>query len=51
VPLVSKDDFKNLCAIEIRLGHIIERREIEGFPVKKVVPVSSLNFVPNGKKR
>lgn len=44
VSLVSKDDFKNLCAIEHLLGHIITRKEIEGFPVKKVVPVSVLNF-------
>ena len=44
VSFVSKDDFKNLCAIESLLGHIIQRKEIEGFPVKKVVPVSILNF-------
>ena len=43
--LVSKDDFKRLCAIERRLGHIIERQEIEGFAVKKAVPASNLNFV------
>lgn len=42
--LVSKDDFKNLCAIESLLGHLIERIEIAGFPVKKVVPVSILNY-------
>ena len=46
ISLVSKDDFKNLCAIESLLGHIIERKEIEGFPVKKVVPVSILNYRP-----
>jgi len=44
ISLVSKDDFKNLCAIESLLGHIIQRKEIEGFPVKKVVPVSILNY-------
>lgn len=44
ISLVSKDDFKNLCAIESLLGHVIERREIEGFEVKKVVPVSILNY-------
>jgi len=44
ISLVSKDDFKNLCSIESLLGHIIERKEIEGFPVKKVVPVSILNY-------
>ena len=46
VSLVSKDDFKNLCSIESLLGQIIERREIEGFDVKKVVPVSILNYLP-----
>lgn len=46
ISLVSKDDFKNLCAIESLLGHIIERKEIEGFPVKKVVPISILNYRP-----
>ena len=46
ISLVSKDDFKNLCAIESLLGHIIERKEIEGFPVKKTVPTSILNYRP-----
>jgi superfamily II DNA/RNA helicase len=45
VSLVSKDDFKRLCAIERRLGHIIERTEVEGFPVNKEVPISVLNYV------
>ncbi|WP_373020107.1 DEAD/DEAH box helicase [Thiomicrorhabdus sp.] len=44
ISFVSKDDFKNLCAIESLLGHIIERREIEGFPVRKAVPISILNY-------
>jgi superfamily II DNA/RNA helicase len=44
ISFVSKDDFKNLCAIESLLGHIIQRKEIEGFPVKKVVPISTLNY-------
>lgn len=42
VSLVSKDDFKRLCAIERRLGHIIKRKEIEGFVAVKEVPVSVL---------
>lgn len=46
ISFVSKDDFKNLCAIESRLGHIIVRKAIEGFDVKKVVPVSILNYKP-----
>ena len=50
VSFVSKDDFKNLCAIESRLGHIIARKEFEGFDVKKVVPVSILNYVPKNKR-
>ncbi len=41
---------KNLCAIESRLGHIIERKEIDGFTVRKTVPVSILNFVPKHKR-
>ena len=44
-------DFKNLCAIESRLGHIINRKEIEGFHVRKTVPVSILNYVPKKKKQ
>ena len=44
ISLVSKDDFKNLCAIERLLGHLIERKEIEGFAVKKTVPISVLNY-------
>ena len=50
ISFVSKDNFRNLCAIESRLGHIIERQEFEGFPVKKVVPVSILNYVPKNKR-
>ena len=50
ISFVSNDNFKNLCAIESRLGHIITRKEIEGFEVKKVVPISVLNFVPKHKR-
>lgn len=46
VSLVSKDDFKNLCAIEKRLDQLIERRDLEAFTPKKIVPISVLNFVP-----
>ena len=45
VSLVSKDNFRELCAIESRLGHIIERKAFAEFPVKKEVPVSKLNYV------
>ncbi|MGP8290748.1 DEAD/DEAH box helicase [Vreelandella zhanjiangensis] len=44
ISLVDISDFKNLCAIERRLNSIIERKEIEGFPVKKAVPASNLNY-------
>jgi len=49
VSFLSRDDFKNLCAIESRIDHIIERRLIEGFVPKKEVPVSVLNYVPKKK--
>ncbi len=45
VSLVSKDDFKRLCAIESRLNHLIERRELEEFAAVKEVPISILNYV------
>lgn len=44
ISLVSKDDFKNLCMIESLLNHLLERRELEAFPVRKAVPVSILNY-------
>ena len=44
ISLVDISDFKNLCAIERRLNAIIERKEVEGFPVKKAVPASNLNY-------
>jgi superfamily II DNA/RNA helicase len=45
ISFVAWGDFKNLCAIESRLNHLIKRKEIEGFPVRKVVPISILNYV------
>lgn len=51
ISFLSKDDFKNLCMIESRLGHLIDRREIEGFSPKKPVPISILNYVPKSKRR
>ncbi|WP_434355032.1 DEAD/DEAH box helicase [Parasalinivibrio latis] len=50
ISFLSKDDFKNLCMIESRLGHLIERREIDGFAPRKPVPVSILNYVPKNKR-
>ncbi|OEE75194.1 DEAD/DEAH box helicase [Enterovibrio norvegicus FF-162] len=46
ITFLSKDDFKNLCMIESRLGHLIERRVIEGFEPRNPVPISVLNFKP-----
>ena len=51
VSLVSKDDFKNLCMIEHRLGHLIKRKTIEGFVPSKEVPISKLNHIPKSKIR
>lgn len=50
VSFVSKDNFRNLCAIESKLDHVIERKEFEQFPVKKEVPVSILNYVTKNKR-
>lgn len=50
ISLISKDDFNTLCAIESRLGHIIERRDLEEFAPRKVVPISILNYVPKNQR-
>ncbi|TKF18932.1 DEAD/DEAH box helicase [Vibrio genomosp. F6] len=50
ISLVSRDNFKNLCMIESRLGHLITRKEIEGFVPSKELPISILNFVPKHKR-
>ncbi len=50
ISLVAKDNFRNLCAIESRLGHVITRKEFDGFAVKKSVPISILNYVPKHKR-
>ena len=50
VSLVSNDDFRRLCAIESRLGHVIQRNDIEAFAAQKEVPVSILNYVPKHKR-
>jgi superfamily II DNA/RNA helicase len=51
ISFVAKDNFRNLCAIESRLGHIIKRKEFDGFPVKKIVPDSILDYVPKNKRK
>lgn len=50
VSLVSKDNFRELCAIESSIGHIIKRVDVEEFPVKKTVPVSILNYVKKSQR-
>ena len=50
VSFVAKDNFRNLCAIESHLGHVISRKEFVGFAVRKAVPVSILNYVPKNKR-
>jgi len=50
VSFVSKDNFRNLCAIESKLGHVIKRKVFEPFPVKKDVPVSILNYVTKNQR-
>jgi superfamily II DNA/RNA helicase len=49
ISFVAAGDFKNLCAIESRLDHLIDRKEIEGFTVRKEVPISILNYVRKSK--
>ncbi len=50
VSLVSKDDFKRLCAIERRQHGIIKRRTFADFKVVKDLPKSDLNFLRKQKK-
>ena len=49
ISFVAAGDFKNLCAIESRLNHVIDRKEFEEFPVRKEVPTSILNYVRKSK--
>jgi ATP-dependent RNA helicase RhlE len=51
ISFVAKDNFRNLCAIESRLGHVITRKAFEGFEVKKTVPDSILNYVPKNQRK
>ncbi|PSW21856.1 DEAD/DEAH box helicase [Photobacterium sanctipauli] len=50
ISFVSKDNFKNLCTIESRLGHLLTRKVVEGFEPRKEVPISILNYVPKNKR-
>ncbi|USD67871.1 DEAD/DEAH box helicase [Vibrio sp. SCSIO 43136] len=51
ISFLSKDDFKNLCMIESRLNHLLERREMEGYEPRKPIPISILNYVPKHKRK
>ena len=51
ISFVAKDNFRNLCAIESRLGYVITRKVFEGFDVKKTVPDSILNYVPKNRQK
>jgi len=46
ISFVSRDDFRNLCAIENRLGEFIPRKEIAGFTAKLAVPASDVGHAP-----
>ncbi|QUM84547.1 MULTISPECIES: DEAD/DEAH box helicase [unclassified Moritella] len=46
ISFVSRDDFRNLCAIEQLLDHVIDRKEVEGFEAKVGIPESILGYVP-----
>jgi superfamily II DNA/RNA helicase len=50
ISFVAKDNFRNLCAIESRLGHVITRKTFAGFEVKKTVPESILDYVPKNRR-
>ncbi|RKF18751.1 DEAD/DEAH box helicase [Alginatibacterium sediminis] len=50
VSLVSRDDFKRLCAVERKLGQEIERRQIPEFMVLKDLPESDLNYSKSAHK-
>ncbi|KXI24350.1 DEAD/DEAH box helicase [Photobacterium sanguinicancri] len=51
ISLVSRDDFKNLCMIESLLGHLLVRKDVDGFVPTKELPVSILNYVPKNKRK
>ncbi|ABM02681.1 ATP-dependent RNA helicase, DEAD box family protein [Psychromonas ingrahamii 37] len=46
ISFVSRDDFRNLCAIENRLGEFITRKKIDGFEPKLEVPASNVAYAP-----
>ena len=50
ISLVTWDDFKKLCAIGSELEHLIERRDVAEFRVRKTVPIFILNYVPKNQR-
>ena len=46
ISFVSRDDFRNLCAIEGLLGEFITRKEIDGFQPQLAVPTSDISYAP-----
>ena len=46
ISFVSRDDFRNLCAIERLLGEFITRKEIDGFQPQLAVPASDISYAP-----
>ena len=46
ISFVSRDDFRNLCAIERHLGYFINREVVEGLEPKLVVPDSNAAHAP-----
>ncbi|WP_372882907.1 DEAD/DEAH box helicase [Psychromonas sp.] len=46
ISFVSRDDFRNLCAIENRLGEFITRKEIPGFTPRLAIPNSDVSYAP-----
>ena len=43
---VSRDDFRNLCAIENHLGAFIDRKEVPGFEPRLEIPPSDVSYAP-----
>lgn len=46
ISFVSRDDFRNLCAIENRLGEFISRKEVAGFAPRLAIPNSDVSYAP-----
>ncbi|WP_435236434.1 DEAD/DEAH box helicase [Psychromonas sp. PT13] len=46
ISFVSRDDFRNLCAIEHHLGEFIDRKEVPGFEPRLEIPASDVSYAP-----